>query len=319
MNAKIRVAGLFGAVASTLLIVSIAAPRAQQPPQQKPPAPETAKPEQQKPGEKPAEAQTPPQPQTGPLTPTKALVPLAASSLAANPDKYVGEFVTVTGTVEQSVTRLAFSMDQDATKATGKEVLVLAPRMNGTVDPNTYVTVIGQVVKFDPATIASTSKNYSTDLPADAAARYKDKPTILATAVINAASVDVAKWLPPPMTPDEAAFDKVMKGVQPAFGAMRKGADGSNLDLVKQNAATLVKAFADAESFMKNRDLRDAEKWAQEARKLVEGIDKAAAAGQWEPAKTSAAELQKACAQCHGAYRLRGEDGTFYIKPKTGM
>lgn len=316
MNAKIRVAGLFVAVASALLIVSIAVPRAQQPPQQKPAAPETAKPEQEKPGEKPA---TPAPPQPGPLTPTKALVPLAASTLAANPDKYVGEFVTVTGTVEQSLAKLAFSVDQDATKPTGKEVLVLAPRMSGAVDPNTYVTVIGEVVKFDPAIINSKTKNYSTDLPADVAARFKDKPTILATAVINGASVDLAKWLPPPMTPDETAFDKVMKGVQPAFGAMRKGAEGSNLDLVKQNAAILAKSFAETENFMKNRDLRDAEKWAQEARKLVESIDKAAAAGQWEPAKASAAELQKACAQCHGAYRLRGEDGTFYVKPKTGM
>lgn len=313
MNAKIRVAGLFGAVATSVLIVSIAAPLAQQP-QQKPAPAETAKP-QEKPGEKPA---TPPQ-APGPLTPTKALVPLAASSLATNPDKYVGEFVTVTGTVEQAVGKLAFSMDQDATKSTGKEVLVLAPRMNGSVDPNTYVTVIGEVVKFDPAIIASKSKNYSTDLPADAATKYKDKPTILATAIINAASVDVAKWLPPPMTPEETALDKTMKGVAPAFGALRKGTDGSNLDLVKQNAATLIKAFAETESFMKNRDVKDAEKWAQDARKLVEGIEKSSAAGQWEPAKSAAAELQKACAQCHGAYRLRGEDGTFYIKPKAGM
>jgi cytochrome c556 len=320
MNAKTRVGGLVGAVAITFLIGSIADPRAQQPPAQGSQGTQGAQGASGAPGgtEKPAGQAAPPEPATGPLTPTKALVPVAASSLASNPDAYVGEFVTMTGTVEQSLTTLAFSVDQDATKPTGKEVLVLAPRMNGAVDPNTYVTVIGLAVKFDPAVIASKSKNYNTDLPADVAAKFKDRPTILATAVINGASVDLAKWLPPPMSPDETAFDKVMKGVQPAFGALRKGADGSNLDLVKPNAATLIKSFAETEAFMKRRDLEDAEKWAEDARKMVEAIDKSAATGQWDAVKASATNLQKACAQCHGAYRLRGEDGTFYIKPKDG-
>jgi hypothetical protein len=306
MNVKIYLRGVCGAVASTLLIISIATLSAQQPPAQEKPQP-------------PQQPAQPPQPQAGPLTPTKALVPVAASTVANNPDAYVGEFVTMTGAVEQSLTKLAFSVDQDATKPTGKEILVLAPRMNGVVDPNTYVTVIGELVKFDPAAIAAKTKNYNTDLPPDVASKFKDRPTVLATAVINAASIDVAKWLPPPMSPEEAAYDKVMKGVQPAFGAMRKGAEASNLDLVKQNAATLIKSFGEAEAFMKNRGLSDATKWAQEARKMVEGIDKAAVAGQWDIVKASATELQKACAQCHGAYRERGEDGTFFIKPKTGF
>ncbi|MCA1584840.1 MAG: hypothetical protein LC791_08740 [Acidobacteria bacterium] len=107
-----------------------------------------------------------------------------------------------------------------------------------------------------------------------------------------------------------------MKGVQPAFAAMRKGAEGSNLDLLKPNAAILMKSFAEAEDFMKRRGLADAARWAQDARKMVEGIDKGAVAGQWDIVKASATELQKACAQCHGAYRERGEDGTFFIKPK---
>src|SRR6266581_3568674 len=66
-------------------------------------------------------------------------VPLAASTLAANPDPYIGEWVTVTAAVEQTLAVLAFSIDQDKTKSTGKEILVLAPRMNSPVDLNTYV------------------------------------------------------------------------------------------------------------------------------------------------------------------------------------
>jgi cytochrome c556 len=230
----------------------------------------------------------------------------------------MGEFVTMTGTIEASIGQTAFSVDQDATKSTGQEVLVIAPRLNGAVDPNTYVTVIGEVIKFDPAAIAAKSKNYDTNLPADVAAKFKDKPVVLATAVINAASIDLAKWLPPPMSPEETAFDKTMKAIAPAFAALRKGADGSNADLVKTNSAPLLKSFTETEMFMKNRGVADATKWAGDARKLVEGITKSAASGQWDAAKSAGAELQKACAQCHGAYRERGEDGTFYIKPKAG-
>ena len=51
--------------------------------------------------------------------------------------------------VDQTLSPVAFSVDQDKTKSTGKDVLVLAPRLNEPVELNTYVTVIGEVVKFD--------------------------------------------------------------------------------------------------------------------------------------------------------------------------
>ena len=62
-------------------------------------------------------------------TPPKPLVPVAASSVAANPDPYVGEYVTMTGAVEANLSKTSFSVDQDKTKSTGKEVLVIAPSM----------------------------------------------------------------------------------------------------------------------------------------------------------------------------------------------
>ena len=54
--------------------------------------------------------------------------------------------------VDQTLSPTAFSVDQDKTKSTGKDVLVLAPRLNEPIELNTYVTVIGEVVKFDPTT-----------------------------------------------------------------------------------------------------------------------------------------------------------------------
>ncbi len=151
-------------------------------------------------------------------------MPLAASTVADNPDPYYGEYVTVTAAVEQILSRTSFSIDQDATKSTGKEVLVIAPNMNGKVDQNAYVTVIGELVKFDPAEIAKKTKNYTLDLPADAAAKYQGKPVVIATSVINSAFVDVAKRLPPPLNAEEENYQKVMKKVGPGLrGAAHLG------------------------------------------------------------------------------------------------
>ena len=127
------------------------------------------------------------------------LVPVAASSVASNPDTYVNEYVTMTGAVEANLSKTSFSVDQDKTKATGKEVLVLAPTLQKPTDPNGYVTVIGQLIKFDEKEVATKLKGYTLDLsPADIA-KYKGKPVVLATAVINNAGIDIAKKPIPPM------------------------------------------------------------------------------------------------------------------------
>jgi hypothetical protein len=91
-------------------------------------------------------------------TPPKPLVPVAASSVANNPDPYVGEYVTMTGAVEAILTKTSFSVDQDKAKSTGKEVLVLAPSLQKPADQNGYVTVIGQLIKFDEKDVAAKLK-----------------------------------------------------------------------------------------------------------------------------------------------------------------
>jgi hypothetical protein len=328
MRRRIDAGSRFGALAvaatTTALIAAMTAASAQQPPQQPPP--------QQPPQQTPT--QPPDQPQgrggrggrgggdaaqgrgeAGRGAPAKPLVPLAASTLAANPAQYYGEYVTVTGTIEQSVSPLAFSIDQDKTKSTGKEVLVIPRRLNSPIDPNTYVTVIGDVVKFEELEAQAKAKNFTLNLPADAASKYADKPVILATAVINAGMTDLAKFNPPPMTPEEAMLDKTMKTVGPTNAALRKALEGSNADQVKQNTQILIKAFTDVEAFWKARGKMDAVKFAQEARKASELAELAAVAGKWEEVKSHANTLGQQCSSCHGIYRERGEDGSFYIKP----
>src|SRR2546422_2288907 len=88
--------------------------------------------------------------------PPKPAVPVATNTVTANPDAYYGERVTLTAAVGQIFSRSAFSVNQrtvatanNRPNAAATDVLVLAPTLNGTVDLNAYVTVFGEVVRFD--------------------------------------------------------------------------------------------------------------------------------------------------------------------------
>lgn len=297
--------------ALSMLLASLAAPLAQQQPapNTQKPAPGTQKPaaETQKPApetQKPAAPAAPP---------AKPLVPLAASTLASQPDKYYGETVTVTASVDQPLGNTSFSIDQDPTKSTGKDVLILAPRLNEPVAANGYVTVLGEVVKLDAAEIGK-RKEFAAGLTPDLATKFQGKPVILATSVINASGIDLAKRLPAPMTPAEEAFDKVMKKIGPANAEMRKAMEASNADTTKQQAAILKQAFQETADFWKRQDKADAVGWAQDGRKIADSIEKAASGGKWDEVKASAGNLGKTCQSCHGIYRERFDDGTFRIK-----
>ena len=255
--------------------------------------------------------------QSGSSTAPNALVPVAASTLAANPDAFYGIYVTMTGAVERRLSRSAFSVDQDKTKTTGVEVLVVAPSLIAPVDLNTYVTVLGEVVHLDAAQIASKAKDYTLDLAPDLLERYRGRPVVLASAVINAAGIDVAKRLPPPMSAEEEAYSKMMKRISHAFNALRNSIEGSNADVAKENVVVLKQASADTEGFWKTKGKADALQWAQDARKQVDTIERSVAAGKWDEIKTAAGDLTKMCQSCHAAYRERLDDGTYRIKGGT--
>jgi cytochrome c556 len=305
-----RSRSLVSVAAVGLVLLTLAAPSAQQPP----PQPSPAQPANQPPQAPAQPANQPGAPPPAPGTPPKPLVPLAASTLAANPESYIGEWVTVTAAVEQTLAPLAFSLDQDKTKSTGKEVLVLAPRMNSPVDLNTYVTVIGEVVRFDPDEITKKSKDYKVDFPADVVAKFKGRPAVLATAVVNSAGLDVAKKPLPPMTADDELLTKIMKQVGPANQALRTDIEKMDVNLTKEHATVLKQAFAQTEAFWKTKGKPNAIQWSQEARKAAEGIDLAVASGNWEGVKSSAATLGQQCGACHNLYRERLEDGTYRVK-----
>ena len=240
----------------------------------------------------------------------KPLVPVAASTLAESPADYYGQYVSVVGTVEQRLTTLAFTIDQDKTKSTGKEVLILTTMLNAPVDPDTYVTVLGEFVQFTD----EVAGRAMVDLPPDLVAKYRGRPAVLATSVLNTAMVDLARPLPPPLTPEEEAFDKVMKRVGPAFTALRQAVSASEADTVKQHVAALKASFGETTAFWKGRAKVDAVKWVDEARSHADAIERATARGDWDAVKSAQTALSQTCQNCHGAYRERLEDGTYRLK-----
>jgi len=259
------------------------------------------------------------QPSAPAATPAKPLVPVAASTLAAHPETYYGERVTMSGAVEQTIGTLVFSVDQDKTKTLDKQILVLAPRMNSPVEVNTYVTVIGEVVAFDSAEVTKRAKDYPVEVSPEIAAKFKGRPVIFATNVINTAGTDLALRLPPPMTTEELALQKAMKAIAPASAALRADADKMDANLAKEHAAALKQAFAQTEAIWKAKGKADAVQIAADARKLAETIELDAAAAKWDEVKTSAGTLNTKCGACHGVYRERFDDGSFRIKvPSTG-
>lgn len=261
-------------------------------------------------------AGNPPLPPVPALAPAgKPIVPVAASTLAENPDPYYGEQVSLSGAVDQQLASLAFSVDQDKTKKTAKDILVLSRHLNEPVDLNSYVTVIGEVVRFDPDDLARRAKDYMTGLPDSVMDGYRGRPAILATSVITTGGVDLARRPPPPLTPAEEAFDKVMKQVGAANRALRTALDESDAKAAQENALLLQQGFKQSSAFWKTRRVAEATGWSQDGLKLAESIHSAAAAGRWDEVKETAGTLGKVCQTCHTAHRDRLDDGTFRIKP----
>lgn len=114
---------------------------------------------------------------------------------------------------------------------------------------------------------------------------------------------------------DEAELTKVMKQAGPAFGTLRKAAEAMNSDTVKENATVLSQVFAQTETFFKAKNKKDAVEWAQAAAKMSQTLATQAAKPDWDAVKKSATDLGASCASCHTAYRDKGPDGAYRLKP----
>lgn len=250
----------------------------------------------------------------GGATGAKPLVPLTAATVLLNPAAHVGENASMMASVEAVLSKTVFTVDQDPTKSTGQAVLVVSPSLTEAPALNSYVTVQGEIIKFDPDTVAAKARGYTLDMPADAIEKFRGKPAVIATAVITAALLDLAKKPIPPMTPDDALLDGYMKSINPAFTALRGGLDKPDATLIKEQVAALKKGFTETEAFFKVKGLADASGWAGDALKTATSMEQSAAASKWDDIKTAATTLQQSCTACHTARRERMDDGTYRLK-----
>jgi hypothetical protein len=228
--------------------------------------------------------------QNPPTPAPKPLIPAAASSIAHSPEAFYGQRVSVTASVDRILGPTSFTVDQDPRASGAGEVLVLVDILTAPLTLNSYITIIGEVVP------------------------HEGRPAIRATSVLNAAMVDLARRPAVPLTPEEIAFDQVMKRINPAFGAIRQAVNEAAGYEGVEHAVTLKQAFAETETFWKKREKPDAMKWAAEARTHAESLEQAISGGQWDEAKAALTGLQQTCSACHGAYRQRGDDGSYRIR-----
>lgn len=258
------------------------------------------------------------QPQAQPATPAAApaapaqLIPVTAASLAASPARLVGMKVSIHATVESAISPTLFTLDQDSKKPGAGEVLVIAPNLQSLSPTGDYVTVVGEVVPLDPAVIAAKGRGYRLD--PTIATRFAGKAVVLATSVVDRSMKDLAVVPPRPMTPEETAFDAVMKQVNPTFTELRRVADAKDAGATQKQAEVLADLFTKTEAFFAGRNTADAQGWAKEGVTLVRSIGTAAQAGNWEAVTAAAGKVQPLCTQCHTAHRERGEDGSYRVK-----
>lgn len=105
-------------------------------------------------------------------------------------------------------------------------------------------------------------------------------------------------------------YDKLMKAVGAANGAMRGAAKEQNAAGVSAEAAKMVGLFKDAQAFWTARGNAEAAEWAGAA---MQHADAVAKAGDLGAAMGAMKQLGGTCQTCHMKYRDKDADG-FIIK-----
>ena len=130
--------------------------------------------------------------------PSVPSVPVTTQMVLAKPDAYAGRSVTLSSGVDEILSKTAFTVDQrkvdrKAVVKSGKPLLVIAPTLDTTLAVNNYLTIVGAVMKFDAATIASKARDYQLDLPPDVAAKYQGQTVLLATSIVSSTSTELTR------------------------------------------------------------------------------------------------------------------------------
>ena len=112
-------------------------------------------------------------------------------------------------------------------------------------------------------------------------------------------------------TRTEEDYDKLMKAVGAANGAIAKATDNAT---VAAEAKKLQALFKDAQGFWAARKNKEAADWAASAMTHAAEIEKAATANNADAVGQHRKELGAVCQTCHKANREKTETG-FRIRP----
>jgi hypothetical protein len=245
-------------------------------------------------------------------------IPVATTSLVRTPEAYYDKLVTISAGVDKVISKTMFVVDQRkatgpaAVAAIGAPVLVVAPFLDSRLEPNSYLQIKGQLMTFGAASFSRLATSYTPDIGAEEEAAYHGQPVLVASSVLDSTYKELA--LRPPPGPDEVALSGAMKVISASANGLRTAAQGSKLEVVKEHVAKIDAALAQTQPIWSKLGLPQAETWAREARGHLAAIDRAGGTGEWEAVKASTAALNQMCANCHGAFRERRDDGNFGLK-----
>lgn len=132
---------------------------------------------------------------------------------------------------------------------------------------------------------------------------------VVTAALVSITALSVAVGVSAQAKTDED-YDKVMKGVGAANGAMRKATEP---DAIAAEAKKLEALFKDVNQFWAGRNNKEAADWATAAMNHAVAIQKAAMAKNTEGIAAAQKELGGVCQTCHTKNREKTETG-FAIK-----
>src|SRR5262245_5970778 len=95
------------------------------------------------------------------------IVPVATLALSTRPDQYAGATVSVTAAVAHVYGATASSIAQANSREGAPEILVVTPVLTAPLAPGASVTIIGDVIRFDMANLASRMKDAAPVLSTD--------------------------------------------------------------------------------------------------------------------------------------------------------
>ncbi len=127
------------------------------------------------------------------------------------------------------------------------------------------------------------------------------------------------------VTAEEKPTDAFKKAMQDTANAMRtiraaakeiedSGSGAQDYMPFETATATLQASFATTLAFWESRKTDDAVKLTQDAARFAADLEKAARDTEYRLVLDAIAGLDKTCASCHAAHRVRLDDGTYEIK-----